>query len=504
MKFIRSSGVLLHPTSLPGRYGIGDLGSQARRWVDFLAESQTGLWQILPLGPTGYGDSPYQCFSTFAGNPYLISPDDLLEDGLIHPNDVLQLPEFNPAAVEYENVIYWKLDLLGRAYNHFVSKGGPGEYPEVSQFYDQHKNWLDDYATFMALKEFHGGKPWTEWPAGYRLRDERALASFRKENNFAVQRQRYYQYLFYNQWEKLRQYANDRGVSIIGDIPIFIAHDSADAWSRRELFHFDEEGFPTVVAGVPPDYFSETGQLWGNPLYRWEVHAQQDYSWWLDRLRSIFSMVDIVRLDHFRGFANYWEIPAGEKTAVNGRWVPGPGEDFLIRVKAEFGELPIIAEDLGEISPEVYQLRDQFNLPGMKILVFAFDSGENNDFLPHRYPENCVVYTGTHDNDTALGWFKRVGEEERNFARQYLNTSGEDISWDLIKSAWGSRAVYAITPLQDLLSLDNSARMNYPGNPEGNWRWRFHQDDLTDDIQNRLLGINRDHNRTIKLAEKQH
>ncbi|MFN2144354.1 MAG: 4-alpha-glucanotransferase, partial [Anaerolineales bacterium] len=284
--------------------------------------------------------------------------------------------------------------------------------------------------------------------------------------------------------------AHNKGIQIIGDLPIFIAHDSADAWAHRDLFYLDDVGKPTVVAGVPPDYFSKTGQLWGNPLYRWEIHAQQDYRWWLARLRSIFSMVDIVRLDHFRGFVDYWEIPAGEKTAVNGRWVEGPGAEFLSRVKKEFGGLPIIAEDLGEISPEVYRLRDAFNLPGMKILVFAFDSGEGNEFLPHHYPENCVVYTGTHDNDTAVGWFKRIGEGERTFAQRYLGTSGEDIAWDLIKLAWSSRAVLSITPLQDLLSLDNSARMNYPGRPQGNWRWRFADTDLSESLQERLLEIN--------------
>lgn len=489
MNFSRSSGILLHPTSLPGPYGIGDLGPLARRWIDFLAESGTGLWQILPLGPTGYGDSPYQTFSSFAGNPYLISPDDLLQNKLLHPDDLTSLPDFNPRAVDYGEVIYWKLDTLGRSFLQF--QGRKGEIQAKAEvFFSQQSDWLEDYALFMALKEFQGGKPWNLWKAEYRDRDPQALEDFRREYQFAIERQKYFQYLFFLQWNALRDYAKKKGVRIIGDLPIFIAHDSADAWAHRELFYFDEKGKPTVVAGVPPDYFSETGQLWGNPLYRWDVHKEEDYNWWLKRLRSIFSLVDIVRLDHFRGFANYWEIPAGEETAINGRWVPGPGAEFLTRVKAEFDSLPIIAEDLGEISPEVYQLRDQFNLPGMKILVFAFDSGESNVFLPHHYPENCVVYTGTHDNDTALGWFKRIGQEERDFALQYLDSSGEDISWDLIKAAWGSKAVFAIAPLQDLLSLDNNARMNYPGTPQGNWRWRFSEADLNEDLKDKLKEIN--------------
>jgi len=496
VKFTRSSGILLHPTSLPGPYGIGDLGPQARHWIDFLAETRTGLWQILPLGPTGYGDSPYQTFSTFAGNPYLISPDQLIQEGLLHPNDLTNLPEFDSQAVEYGEVIYWKLDTLGRSFLQF--QNNPGDLKEdLGEFHSQQEDWLEDYALFMALKEFHGGKPWTAWKPEYRDRVPDALEDFRAEYDFAIERQKYFQYLFFRQWGALRGYAKEKGVKIIGDIPIFIAHDSADAWANRELFHFDETGSPTVVAGVPPDYFSETGQLWGNPLYRWALHKEQDYSWWLKRLRSVFNLVDIVRLDHFRGFANYWEIPAGEETAINGRWVSGPGAEFLNRVQEEFDGLPIIAEDLGEISPEVYQLRDQFNLPGMKILVFAFDSGPSNEFLPHHYPGNCVVYTGTHDNDTALGWFKRVGEQERNFALEYLNSTGEDISWDLIKAAWESRAVFAIAPLQDLLSLDNRARMNYPGDPQGNWRWRFTEGDLSGELKDNLCRINHKYKRLI-------
>jgi len=485
----RSSGILLHPTSLSGPYGIGDLGPQAYQCIDFLAETGTGLWQVLPLGPTGYGDSPYQTFSTFAGNHFLISPDKLLAEGWLHENDLANLPAFGPNSVDFGDVINWKQDILHRSYEHF-RYSGKKYHKDAGLFYNQQAAWLDDYALFMALKEAHGRKPWSTWPAQYRDRAPKALEEFKENHPYAVQRQKYFQYLFFKQWMDLREYANQRGIQIIGDIPIFIAHDSADAWAHRELLYLDDIGNPTVVAGVPPDYFSETGQLWGNPLFRWDIHARDGYSWWMDRLRSVFSRFDIVRLDHFRGFVDYWEIPASEITAINGRWMPGPGANFLEKVKMEFGGLSIIAEDLGEMSPEVFKLRDQFNLPGMKILVFAFDSGESNVFLPHHYDENCVVYTGTHDNDTVMGWFKRIGEGERTFAQRYLKSSGEDIAWDMIKLGWSSKAVFAITPLQDLLSLDNSARMNYPGKPQGNWGWRFSESDLSEGLKSKLLDIN--------------
>jgi 4-alpha-glucanotransferase len=496
MKYSRSSGILLHPTSFPGPYGIGDIGPFGKCWIDFLAESGTKLWQVLPLGPTGYGDSPYQCFSAFAGNPYLISLDELLRQELLHKDDLTNIPDFNKQKVNYGEVIYWKLDLLNKSFDQFRFTSGKVYHQKAEMFYIRERNWLDDFALFMALKEFHGGKPWTDWPVPYRDRNHEALEVFQDENSYAVERQKYYQFLFFEQWSILKDYANSHGIKIVGDIPIFIAHDSADAWINRDLLYLDDSGQPSVVAGVPPDYFSDTGQLWGNPLYRWEIHAADDYRWWMNRLKAVFSMVDIVRLDHFRGFVNYWEIPVGETTAINGRWVDGPGADFISRVEDELGQLPIIAEDLGEITPEVYQLRDQFNLPGMKILVFAFDSGDSNEFLPHHYPENCVVYTGTHDNDTVLGWFNRIEGDEKAFALKYLKSNGEEISWDLIKAAWSSKAVFAIAPLQDLLGLDNSARMNYPGDPHGNWDWRFLEGDLTPNIKDQLTEINMLYNRS--------
>jgi 4-alpha-glucanotransferase len=409
---------------------------------------------------------------------------------LIHPDDLVDLPDFRHDLVEFGKVIYWKLDLLNRSFDRFRSSGSKQAREDAAAFYSANQAWLGDFALFMALKEFQGGKPWVSWPPLLRDREPAAIGKFTVEHEYAVQRQMYYQYLFFQQWNDLRAYAHQKGIRIIGDIPIFIAHDSADAWSHRDLFYLDSSGQPTVVAGVPPDYFSETGQLWGNPLYRWDVHARDGYSWWMERLRSTFRQVDIARLDHFRGFAGYWEIPAGEETAVKGRWVKGPGEDFLNLVQAEFGNLPIIAEDLGEITPDVIQLRECYHLPGMKILVFAFDSGEQNEFLPHHYDEDCVVYTGTHDNDTAVGWFKRIGEGERSFTQRYLKTSGEDIAWDLIKLGWASKAVFAIAPLQDLLSLDNRARMNYPGKPQGNWGWRYAGSNQYDGIKTKLKEVN--------------
>ena len=490
MIFKRSSGVLLHPTSLPGPYGIGDLGPSAYHWIDFLSESGTGLWQVLPLGPTGFGDSPYQCFSAFAGNPYLVSPDTLLQEGLIHANDLVEVPKFPAGKVNFGKVIYWKLDLLNRSYLQFQSRSDKSLQKDFDTFCEKQVNWLPDYALFMALKESQGGKPWVKWPTPLRDRDPSTLETFQKENEFAIQRQMYLQFLFFRQWNELHLYANQKGVQIIGDVPIYVAHDSADAWSKRELLDLDQFGQPNVVAGVPPDYFAKTGQLWGNPLYRWGVHARDNYQWWMDRLRSISSLVDIIRLDHFRGFAEYCEVPGGEQTAENGRWVPGPGSGFFHRVKEVFDELPIIAEDLGEITPDVIQLRDQFDLPGMKIMVFAFNSGESNEFLPHHYPENCDVYTGTHDHETSAGWFKRIEEGERSFAQRYLNSSGEEIAWDLIRAAWSSVAVFAIAPLQDLLNLDNQARMNYPGKPSGNWTWRFTDSDLTTALKKRLGEVN--------------
>ncbi len=503
MNFERSAGILLHPTSLPGPYGIGDLGPEAYHWVDFLTDSQTSLWQVLPLGPTGYGDSPYQCFSAFAGNPYLVSPQLLVEDGLLHGNDLVNLPPFPAERVEYGMVIPWKLQTLAQAWRRFAERGAPQLREAFAAFRAEHAAWLEEYALFMALKEAHKGAPWPTWEAALRRREPAALEAARRSLGDAVERQAFYQFLFFRQWGSLRAYARQRGVRIIGDAPIFVAHDSAEVWARPDLFYLDEHGNPTVVAGVPPDYFSETGQLWGNPLYRWEAHAAEGYAWWLARLRTVLNLVDIIRLDHFRGFAGYWEIPAGETTAVNGRWAPGPGAPFFSAVQEALGGLPLIAEDLGEITPDVTALREQFGLPGMKILVFAFGDDARNPFLPHNYSPNCVVYTGTHDNDTAAGWYQRAPEKERDFARRYLARDGHDIAWDLIRAAWSSVAVFAIAPMQDLLGLDNRARMNYPSRPSGNWQWRMTADALNEGLRARLAEQNRLYGRTPETRPAQ-
>ncbi len=492
MKFDRSAGVLLHPTSLPGSFGIGDIGSNAHEWIDFLFASGCSLWQVLPLGPTGFGDSPYQCFSAFAGNPYIISPDSLISDGLLSNDEIRDRPSFQIEQVDFGKVIPYKIKLLNRAFENFQSRSHPQIRELFNNFCETQAHWLDDYALFMTIKEAQGGGSWVGWPAHLRERDAAALNNFKDEYASEIEKQAFWQFLFFQQWSELRDYAEKRGIKIIGDIPIFVSHDSADVWAHPELFYLDDDGQPTVVAGVPPDYFSPTGQLWGNPLYRWDVHAKSDYHWWLDRLRAVFSLVDIVRLDHFRGFAGYWEIPAEEETAEKGQWVPGPGAKFFEVVEKSLGSLSIIAEDLGEITPDVVELRDQFGLPGMKILVFAFDSDEENEFLPHNFSTtNCVVYTGTHDNDTTCGWYERTDDKIRDLARRYLAQNGHDIAWDLIRAAWSSVAVFALTPMQDLLSLGNEARMNYPSKLGGNWIWRMPPRTLTQSLQSRLKNMNR-------------
>lgn len=483
MCFPRASGVLLHPTSLPGSPGIGDLGSAAYRFVDFLAAAGQRYWQVLPLGPTGYGDSPYQCFSAFAGNPLLISPERLVEDRLLPSEAIANPPVRDGHRVDFGRVIPWKRSLLKASFAHFRRQALAKLRAEFEQFCVDEAGWLNEFALFMALKDAHDGAPWWEWERPLRIRQPNALRESAHRLADVMAFYRYQQWLFFRQWRALKSYANAHDVSIIGDIPIFIAHDSADAWSNPHLFHFDEEARPTIVAGVPPDYFSATGQLWGNPLYRWDVMQQTGYAWWIERFRMIFRLVDIARVDHFRGFEAYWAVPWGETTAVHGRWIQGPGADFFQAVLAALGDLPIIAEDLGFITPEVIALRDQFGFPGMKVLQFAFSTDGNDPYLPHNYPRNCVVYTGTHDNDTSVGWFRHSSTpEERAFALRYLRRDGSDIAWDLIHLAWTSVAHTAITPLQDLLRLDSEARMNLPGSFGGNWQWRCPLDALTDEL----------------------
>jgi len=492
MKFNRSAGVLLHPTSLSGPYGIGEIGPSAHRWLEFLAGSGCGLWQILPLGPTGYGDSPYQCFSAFAGNPYLISLEALQADQLLQYDDLLDIPEFPTGKVDFGTVIPWKLSVLDRAYKRF-EQGASGDLrAELADFQEQQAAWLDDFALFMALKEEHGGASWVEWEAPVRDRQAGALEAARARLDEAIRRQIFRQFMFFRQWHSIRQHAAQLHIQIIGDIPIFVAQDSADVWANPGLFHLEKNGRPRVVAGVPPDYFSATGQLWGNPLYNWPAHRQTSYAWWLERFRSVLNLVDIVRLDHFRGFAGYWEVPGTAPTAEIGRWVKGPGSNFFQAVRKALGELPIIAEDLGVITPDVIKLRDDFELPGMMILQFGFTVGpfDSSIFLPHNYIRNCVVYTGTHDNDTACGWYERVDEGERNVYRRYLDRDGSQVAWDFIRACWSSVAVFSLAPMQDFLSMGNEARMNYPGNPSGNWTWRMPPDALTDSLRDRIRELN--------------
>jgi 4-alpha-glucanotransferase len=489
MRFERSSGILLHPTSLPGPYGIGDLGPAAHRWVDWCAGAGCKLWQVLPLGPTGYGDSPYQCFSAFAGNPFLLSPDLLLQDGLLRADDLADMPAWDPGKVDYGAIFRWKPALLEKTFRRFLAAPLPGLQTLFDEFRAASAFWLDDYALFAAIKESGGGGPWGAWPAELRKRAPAALAQARESLRDSILRYSFYQFLFFRQWDDLRAHARSRGLQIIGDLPIFIALDSADVWAHPDLFCLDEDRRPTAVAGVPPDYFSPTGQLWGNPLYRWDVHRYSGYAWWLDRIRAALRTVDILRIDHFRGFAGYWEIPSGSPTAETGRWVPGPGADFFAAVEKYLGGLPVLAEDLGVITPDVVELRERFALPGMKVLQFAF-SGPDNPFLPHHHVPNCLVYTGTHDNDTARGWYESAPAQEKDFARRYLGIDGSDFSRDLVRAAWRSVAVFALAPMQDLLDLGPAARMNFPGRLGGNWEWRITGESLSPQLQQALRELN--------------
>ena len=477
----RYSGVLLHPTCLPSPYGIGDFGKGAYDFINFLAGSGQKLWQILPLGPTGYGDSPYQSFSSFAGQPLLISPDILLQQGLLDGEDVLGYPNFSPDHVFYGELIPVKTRLLRRSYEIFRESSDIALLREFDAFCEAEKEWLEDYALFMAGKDAHGGVCWLEWDDDLRDPDEQIKQKWRLALADEIQYYRYIQFLFFRQWHDLREYAHVNGIKIVGDIPIFTSIDSADVWANRELFQLEEDGYPTVVAGVPPDYFSATGQLWGNPLYDWDVHKAHGYDWWIGRIRGQLRMVDFLRIDHFRGFEAYYAIPYGDKDALNGEWRKGPGEDLFNALRREFGEdLPIWAEDLGIITPEVEKLRDEFNLPGMKVLQFAFENPKDNDLLPFRFTtDNCICYTATHDNDTSMGWYWGLPEKLRDRLRRYLNTDGNIIHFDMIRAAMSSIAKYSIYPLQDLLGFGSDCRMNTPATAGGNWAFRFRSDHLT-------------------------
>ncbi|MBN1902755.1 4-alpha-glucanotransferase [Candidatus Sumerlaeota bacterium] len=499
MNFPRASGVILHPSSIPGPFGIGELGKEAFDFIDLLDRTAQGLWQLMPLGPTGYGDSPYACLSAFAGNPLLISLEKLKEQGLLSPNDLKNKPEFSFDRVDFGSVIPWKMEILYKAYRNFRSDAQNSQKSAFDQFCMDQAFWLEDFSLFMALKQVHQSA-WKDWHPELIRRDPRALYKAASEHADLASAYKFYQYLFQIQWHDVRSYANQKGIRIIGDIPIFVAYDSAEVWAQQNLFHLDETGKPTIVAGVPPDYFSKTGQLWGNPLYRWDVMKDCGFKWWIERFRKNLALFDIIRLDHFRGFEAYWEVPAHHKTAMNGKWVKAPGAELFHTIKGAIGDVAIIAEDLGVITPEVEALRDAFSFPGMKILQFAFGSGSDNPYLPHNYIPNCVVYTGTHDNDTCIGWYRNSSTPgEQDHIRRYTGTNGSEINWDMIRLAFSSVAHSAIVPMQDILGLDGSARMNFPGKPSGNWIWRFEYSQMTNSIETRL----RDLTRLFGRAKKQ-
>lgn len=506
-RFPRSAGILCHVTSLPGAGASGDMGAAAYRFVDWLASARQGIWQVLPLGPPGYGESPYQSFSAFAGNKLLIGTDLLQQEGWLAESDDNSGVPAAATGVDFERARSDRERSLSAAHEAFIENATSAERAAFQVFRQSEAWWLEDYVLFAALKDAHDGHAWTDWEPDLVRRVPTALQSWKARLARPLEREAFVQFQFHNQWRDLKNYANARGIRLMGDIPIFVAHDSADVWANPELFHLDEAGRPQFVAGVPPDYFSATGQLWGNPLYRWESQTPHIFDWWVRRFRHTLKQFDLVRLDHFRGFEAYWEVPAGDQTAAGGRWVAGPRSAFLRHVVRELGELPIVAEDLGVITPEVESLRDEFGFPGMRILQFAFgDDPKADDYRPHNYPRNCMVYTGTHDNDTTVGWFaSQAGrdttrsaeqiERERAFTLEYLGTDGSEIHWDLIRLAQASVADTAIVPLQDVLGLGSSARMNLPGTASGNWGWRCAPDALTPQLAARLATLARAYDR---------
>jgi len=489
MPFPRSCGILLHPTSFPSRYGIGDLGREAYQFVDFLVESGQQLWQILPLGPTGYGNSPYMSFSALAGNPLLLSPDILLEKGLLTPEDIQDIPQFPLDRVDFEKVITWKMPILRQAARNFNQNTNTFKYRQFEGFCNGNSFWLDDYALFMAILDTQGGKPWTEWPDELRNRDWNALKQITFQLAEEIFIQKFLQFEFLQQWTDLRRYTNELNISIIGDIPIYVAHNSADVWANPQLFRLNSQtGQPEEMAGVPPDYFSATGQLWGNPIYNWEQLQETNFEWWVRRVKGTLALVDIIRIDHFRGLESYWSVPGGETTAVNGCWIKAPGLALFNKIREKLGVLPIMAEDLGEIDQDVIDLRDHFQFPGMNILHFAFGSDSQNPYLPFNINHNSVVYTGTHDNNTTVGWYyDNTSEYGQKHLREYIGAhSSHGVAWDLIRLALSSVSNQAIIPLQDIFSLGSDARMNTPGLAEGNWGWRYRAEALNSEYSTRL------------------
>lgn len=485
----RASGILLPVASLPSKYGIGCFSKEAYAFIDKLVEAGQSYWQILPLSPTSYGDSPYQSFSSFAGNPYFIDPEALVEEGLLTQEECEDF-DFgsNPVQIDYEKQYRQRFRLLRLAYE----RSRIAENPEFSCFAAENADWLEDYALFMAVKERFDGAAWNEWAEDIRKRWSFAMDYYRRECYFDIEFYKYLQFLFFGQWMKLKRYANEKGIRIIGDIPIYVAFDSSDAWANPEMFQFDGEYLPTAVAGCPPDSFSATGQLWGNPLYRWEYHRQSGYRWWRRRMERCFILYDVVRIDHFRGFDEYYSIPYGDETAEFGHWEKGPGMELFRALRAGLGEKEIIAEDLGFLTESVEQLLEDSGYPGMKVLEFAFDPREKSDYLPHTYDKNCVVYTGTHDNETLVQWYKGLDEESRAFAEEYMNnaaTPDKEKYWDFVRMAMMSVADTCVIPLQDYLGLDKEARINKPSTLGGNWLWRMTEEMLTDEVIEKIYRL---------------
>lgn len=485
---MRSSGILMHISSLPSEYGIGDFGIEAYNFVDFLVKAKQKKWQILPLGVTGYGDSPYQCFSAFAGNPYFIDLDELIDRGYLDKTEVVKMNlNKNPQSIDYGDLYINKMKLLRQAYN----KAKLDISMELHLFYQNNISWIREFALFMSIKAKNNNISWLQWDEEFKYSKSVEVQSFEINNKDEMYFWIFTQYFFLNQWLRLKEYAGDKGVQIIGDLPIYVSQDSCDVWGNPQLFNLDDKLIPITIAGCPPDYFSLTGQLWGNPIYNWEILEGQGYNWWIKRIKYSLELFDILRIDHFRGFESYWEIEYGSQNAINGSWTKGPGMKLFNTIKKELGDLNIIAEDLGFLTDDVRKLIKDSGYPGMKVLQFAFDSREESDYLPHNYDKNCVVYTGTHDNSTAAGWFKIIAKEDLDFAVKYLKLDiDEGLNWGLIRGAWSSTAYLAIAQMQDFLGIDDKARMNIPSTLGGNWTWRINKSDLTNELALRIADLN--------------
>jgi 4-alpha-glucanotransferase len=482
----RAAGILMHPTSLPSAGGIGDLGEAAYEFIDWLAAAKQTLWQVLPIGPAGWGNSPYSCTSAFAGNVLMISLERLAERGYL-AHDRLESESVPLSAVDFEQVSAYKLPLLREAARNFLHSAGDAPRARFATFCKEYDWWLDDYALFAVLREHFGEKPWNSWPTEIAQRKPDALAQLREELKDLIAVECFLQFAFFEQWRSLRTYCGERGVSIIGDVAIFVSYDSADVWTHPDIFRLNKDLSPEVVAGVPPDAFSETGQRWGNPLYNWDALKSRGYDWWIQRMKWATATCDIIRLDHFRGFEACWEIPAEDPTAVNGHWTPGPNFELFRALKNELGKLPFIAEDLGYITPEVHALRKKLDVPGMKVMQFGFGDKGAHIYLPQRFTPDSVVYTGTHDNDTTVGWWNNsASPREKAWATQYFGTVEDGIHWAFIRSAFESVATLAVIPVQDVLGLDSDCRMNIPSKPAGNWTWRFQSEVLTPDLAEKL------------------